>query len=459
MGGLLNALNIGKTSLLTNQEAINITGNNISNVNTPGYSRESPVLSGYPSLNMNGFVVGQGAKVDQITRDHDILLSRQIQDKSAGYGEANAQTTPLSSLEGIVNISDTSLGSQIDNFFSSWQQLSSDPGSSAARSAVISSGQSLARSFNTISTSLSSERAGINQTLLGKIDTVNSQLKQVAQLNKDIATVEATGQKDLAARDQRDTLLEQLSTTLGTTSLEGKDGSVSVILPGGMSLVQGDQAMSLKGVEVNGDVQVKLTNGSTTLDPGSNGFGGEFAGLLNMRDQVIPGVQDHIDKLAYSLATQVNGQHQAGMGLDGVAGRDFFTQPATQAGAAASLAVALTDPAQVAAGTSASTGDNSNVLKIAAMGQQPLVDGQDTFSGFYGGIAANVGTLVQQNQLDSSGNNDALTQLKNLRDSQSGVSIDEEMTNLMQYQKGFEASAKYLSTVNSMMDSIIGIVQ
>lgn len=459
MGGLLNALNIGKTSLLTNQKAIDITGNNISNVNTPGYSRESPVLSGYPSLDMNGFVVGQGVKIDQISRDHDILLAKQIQSKSASFGEADAQTTPLSNLEGIVGISDTSLGSQIDSFFGSWQDLASDPGSSTARAAVISAGQSLAQSFNTTASDLASARDGINQTLLAKIDTVNGQLQQVAQLNKDISTVESTGQKDVSARDQRDALLQQLSTTLGTTSLENQDGSVSVILPGGMSLVQGPQAMSLEGVTVNGDVQVKLTSGAATVDPGSDGLGGEFGGLLKLRDQVIPGVQDNIDKLAYTLATAVNTQHQAGTGLDGVTGKDFFTQPAAQSGAAASLAVALSDPSQVAAGTSSASGDNSNGLQIAAMGQQPLVDGQDTFSGYYAGIASQVGTSVQQNQLARNGNDDALTQLKNLRDSQSGVSIDEEMTNLMKYQKGFEASAKYLSTVNTMMDSIIGLVQ
>ncbi|BCR06605.1 flagellar hook-associated protein 1 [Desulfuromonas versatilis] len=457
MSGLVNALHVGKTSVLTSQKAIEVTGNNIANVNTPGYSRQTPVFSGYPTVNINGFVVGQGVKVENITRQHDVFLAKQINDKNATLGEETAKSTPLAEIERIISINEGGLASQIDAFFDSWQELSADPASTIARDAVIQGGQNLSRAFQSASNDLQRIRTNMDTALEARVEEVNLKLQQVADLNQRIASIESTGQSALSDRDTRDQLLTELSYTLGASYVENQGGMTSVMLPGGMPLVQDGTAMALQGVRVGGDLQLQLKVGSSVFDIGVDNLGGEFKGYLTVRDQLVPSLQGDLDKLAYNIATEVNTQHQAGVGLDGVGGRDFFAAPATESGSAWGLSVALSDPTQLAAGTTAATGDNTNVLEIAALGQKAIVNGTETFVGFYAGIASKVGLEVNQNELTRGGSDDALVQLQNLRDSSEGVSLEEEMINLIKFQKGFEASAKFLSTIDEMMDTLLTI--
>ncbi len=457
MSGLVSALNVGKTSVLTTQKAIEITGNNISNVNTPGYSRQMPILGGYPTVNMDGFVVGQGARIEDITRQHDIFIARQINDKSSTLGEEAAKATPLAEMERIVSISEDSLAGEINNFFDSWQELSSAPSNSIARDAVIQRGENLTRAFHSATNELQRIRGNMDVALEANIDDINLKLQEFADLNQRISNVESSGTTALSDRDRRDALLTDLSATLGVNSFETDSGMVQLILPGGLPLVQDSQAMSLLPDRSSGDLQIQLQVGTIIHDLPTGKFGGELKGLFTVRDELIPSVQADLDKLAYTIATEVNTQHQAGVGLDGVGGRDFFAPLAAEAGSAWGISVAISDGSQVAAGTTAATGDNTNVLQIAALGQAPVIDGTDTFVDFYSNIAAKVGLEVNQNNLTRGGSEDALVQLENLRDSQEGVSLEEEMINLIKFQKSFEASAKLLSTVDEMMDTLLSI--
>ncbi|MEZ4483725.1 MAG: flagellar basal body rod C-terminal domain-containing protein [Syntrophotaleaceae bacterium] len=183
-----------------------------------------------------------------------------------------------------------------------------------------------------------------------------------------------------------------------------------------------------------------------------------------MRDQLIPNLEGQLDKLAYTLASEVNAVHSSGSDLNGTSGTLFFDAPPSPAppaniwdGAANALSVAINDPDQVAAGLSSAPGDNTIALQIAELGNAKIVDGTDTLVGAYSRISAQVGLEAGQNELATTANEDTMTQLRNLRDGKVGVSLEEEMINLIQYQKGFEASAKFLSTVDEMMDTILTI--
>ena len=222
-------------------------------------------------------------------------------------------------------------------------------------------------------------------------------------------------------------------------------------------MVVDQYSYELNVTQVAGTMELGLQLGSQQVALSGAQVGGELRGILTVRDQIIPGVIDDLDKLAYTLADQVNQVHQLGTGLDGVGARDFFTPLALQAGAATSLAVALTDYSQVAAGLTSAPGDNSNALALSDLDSAPLVDGNQTFVAFYSQIASNLGMEISSNQLALSGSQDALTQLSNLRDSTVGVSLEEEMVNLIQYQKSFEAAAKFLTTVDDMMDTLLSI--
>lgn len=455
MSGLVNALNIGKTSLTTSQKAIEITGNNIANVNTPGYSRQSPVIAGHPSLNLKGFAVGQGVYVDQISREHDTFLDRELSNKNATLGEESGKAIPLEALERVFDISENGLAAEIDRFFDSWQNLSTNPGDVVSRNLVLQAGDSLTRAFQVTAEGIQQVRTNLDASLENKIDGINASLKEFASLNQRIANLEVRGQEALADRDRRDLLLQDISRSLGVKSLEAENGMASLFLPGGSPLVLDGQALELTGTFDPGGFTMEVQAETSTFKVGIDNLGGELRGMMNVREQTIPGLQSELDRLAHGLHTAVNSQHELGQGLDGVGGRAFFNPLGSQTDAASLLAVAVQDPSHVAAGRTSGPGDNTNALAIGGLGQNHLMDGKDTLSGFYAGLAGEVGLKVQQNTLTLGGTEDAMVQLQNLRDSRVGVSLEEEMINLLAYQKGFEASAKFLSTVDEMMDTLL----
>ena len=455
MGGGLNAaLNSGRTSLQTNQKAIEITGLNIANVNTPGYSRQAPNLTPYPALNMGDFFVGTGVTVGSIERSHDVFLDGQIKGKSSEVGLESSMSNPLAEIERSISIGEGSLSDELDQFFDSWRQLSTNPGGEVERQMVLQRGGLIANAFRNVYDETQQVRKNINNTLTSQIDGVNLRLDEVAQLNNRISALETTGQDANSDRDRRDLLLKELSGMLGVTTFETANGNATVTLPNGMPLVEGTSITHLEGYTSGNDTQLRLVFGSTTIDLDRTALGGEFRGLYEVRDVMIPDVVNRLDQLAYTFADEVNILHQAGTGLDGVAGRDFFVPPAAVAGTASSLGMNITTTGEVAAGTSSAPGDNTNSLSILQLEQQQTL-GNDTFVSYYGKIAAVVGVEANRNRQAIQGAEDSLVQLQNLRDGIDGVSIEEEMINLLQYQKGFEASAKFLATVDEMMATLL----
>jgi len=477
MGGLVNALNSARTSLEVNQKSIEIVGNNISNVNTEGYSRQKAEFETYPSVNFGDFFIGQGVKISDVKREHDVFIEQQIQEKSVDYGYQDAITRPLSELERIFNVTEDNLSTDIDNFFDSWQELTADPSDVVQRNNVILQGQVLSTSFNNAINDLNSTKEDINNTILSKLDEVNSQLQEVADLNDRIYTIEIHGQTANSARDQRDVLAKKLAESLGAISYEDGNGMLTVSLPGGLPLVQGIMPMSISADLSGTDMTLQLHAGGVTRDLDTDHLGGAFQGLVEMRDSFIPDLTADLDKLAYELSVQVNLQHEAGGALDSSTGNAFFSTPpnyvasppgpaptATEYdGAARSISVVITDPSKIAAGAAPASGetvapgDNSNALTISNIGDTYLIDNTDSFTSLYGKIAAKVGVESNQNQLSLKGAQDALDQLENFRDGIVGVSLEEEMINLIQYQRGFQSSAKYLTTVDDMMSTVLNI--
>ena len=457
MGGILTALNSGKTGLFASQKAIEVTGNNINNVNTEGYSRQKIELSPYPALDLNGFFIGHGVKVSGIVREHDAFLTSQLQTKNVSLGEETGKADSLTELERVFNIGEQNLATVIDRFFAAWQTLAANPGSTVERNMVIQQGGILANAFHSTSAELDSIRSDTIDSIVAKTADINRKLQTIADLNQQISGIAATGLQANSLLDQRDLLLNELAYSLGVRSYDEGNNMVSVQLPGGLSLVQGGSALTLKATQAGNDIQLTLTSGATTLNLKSSDLGGEFKGMLYMTDEYIPALLDNLDKLAYTISNSVNTQHQAGVGLDNIGARDFFTPLALQQNASRNISVDITDSNQIAAGASSASGDNTNAMLLTALGAANLIDGTDTFTGFYGRMAADLGIDASQNKLTLSGTEDSILQLQNLRDSRVGVSLEEEMINLIRYQKSFEASAKLLSTVEEMMTTILMI--
>lgn len=484
MGGLFTALNAGKTSLSVNQKSIEIIGNNISNVNTEGYSRQSAELNPYPSMNFGGFFIGQGVIVSDISRDHDTFVTNMLQEKSIEYGLQDGQTRALSELERIFPIGEENISTEVNRFFDSWQELSANPSGLVERDIVIQRGELLSEKFNNTTDDLNKVKDNINDSIISKIDNVNSQITEVAELNSRIFTIEIQGQTANSARDRRDMLAKELASSLGVQTYYDSKGMMAVQLPGGLPLVQGTIPMEIEAVQNGNELDLVLHTGGVTRPLGLNNLGGEFEGLVSIRDVFIPSVQDDLDRLAYEIIESVNLLHggnptfgnpgggPGGAGLDSSTGIDFFTPvnplpppPASDPwrDAARNMSVSITDSSQVAAAQvptppdSVAPGDNRNALLLSNIGEDYLIDGKDNFSAYYGKLTAKVGVESNQNSLALGGAEDAVIQLQNLRDGLSGVSLDEEMINLIQFQRGFESSAKFLATIDEMMGSLIDL--
>lgn len=554
--GLAAALNTGKTSLFTNQKAIEIAGNNIANVNTEGYSRQKAVFSDFPSLKSGSFFVGQGVKITDITREYDVFVNEQLLDKSQLLGGEDAKATPLAELERVFSVGEDNLATEIDRFFDAWQELSTNPSGQVERDIVVQRGELLASSFNSVARDLDNVSANINEIVLSEVDGVNLMLTQVADLNTRIQTIEANGQSANSFRDQRDMLLQDLTYTLGIQSYEEPTGAVNIQLPGGLPLVQSGTALQLEAISKGDDLSLQLNIGDSEFEISGKNLGGKFEGLFELRDEFIPSLKQDLDLTAYEMVQTVNALHAQGTGLDGSTGVAFFNNPgnhtsqsyadpdlatafnagdinvtvngvqntiafpnpgpgpgslndlattinAAGVGVTASvteqddgssvliltpdtpgqsiqldmadiggaysapefsmpnlsdlISMSLQDTTKIAAGNSSAPGDNTNALDISALKDANAVNGEDTFVSFYGKMAARVGIEAGQNRLSQSGAQDSLTQLKNMRDGNAGVSIEEEMINLIKFQRGFEASAKLLSTVDEMMVTVLDI--
>ncbi len=471
MGGLFSALNAARTSLEVNQKSIEIVGNNISNINTEGYSRQSAELTTYPSVNFGDFFVGQGVKVSDVKRDHDVFTTNQLRDKIVEFGLHNGQTQSLSELERIFNVTEENIATDTDRFFDAWQELSASPSDLVLRDIVIQRGELLSTNFVNTTNDLDTVSQNLNDSIVSKVDTINSQIEEIAALNETIFTIEVRGQTANSARDKRDELAKELASTLGAEAYESPNGMLSVQLPGGLPLVQGNEAMTLEAITGGATLDLVLHAGGVTRSIGLNNLGGEFEGLVELRDVFIPSLENDLDRLAYEISSQVNYQHALGVGLDGSTGLNFFSGPAavsttpppplpaTYANAARNMSVVISDSSQIAAGTltPVAPGDNTNALIISNIGETYLIDGSDDFNSYYGKMTSEVGIRSNQNKLSLEGAEDAVIQLENLRDGLSGVSLEEEMIDLIVYQRGFESSAKFLSTVDEMMTSLINL--
>ncbi len=476
MAGLFNSLNAARTSLEVNQKSIEVVGNNISNVNTEGYSRQYTELTPYPSMNFGDFFVGQGVKVSDVSRDHDVFIQNQLVDKSSDLGFQSAQSRPLAELERILTVTEDNLATDIDQFFDSWQELSASPSDLVLRDIVIQRGDLLSTNFNGIVNDLNTVQDNINDSLISKVGDVNSKLTEIADLNERINNIEVNGQSANTARDRRETLARELAISIGAQSYYANNGMLTVQLPGGLPLVQSNSAMSLVTNTVGAQVNIELVAGGTTRTLSEKSLGGEFEGLLYLRDSFIPDLETDLDKLAYEISVQVNTQHSAGAGLDSVSGRNFFVDPPNLGAApptdpwldaARGIAVQVTLAEEIAAASAPAApgppttliapGDNRNALILADLDESYLIGGIDNFNSFYGKMTSRVGIETNQNALSMQGAEDAVVQLENLRDSLVGVSLEEEMIDLIQFQRGFESSAKFLTTIDEMMDTVLSI--
>jgi len=458
---LNSVLQIGASGLSAYQTAISVTGENISNVNTAGYSRQTAVLETAPQSSSGGLSLGNGVSVVSIQRSYDAVLQKELANAQTDQGYDTTKSTALQEIEPSFNeVSTDGLGTSISNFFNSWQDLTSNPAGTAERQAVLTAAQNLADNFNSVSTTLSNAITSQNTSLVTLTDSINQNLTSIAQLNNQIKVIDQSGGDSNELKDQRDQKIQDLAQQIGITYTENSDGTTDVrYADSGAALVTGSQAgsFSLTTNATTGLYDVNLTAAGDTTAATVSPTTGTLGATLDLRDTVIPGYQSQLDTLATTIATKVNAQQQAGYDLNGTAGIALFSSGTS----AATIAVnsAITGTSQIAASSSASsTGDSNNALAMADLANDTTTMSGSTFSDYYTSMVTQVGQDVATSKNNVTQDTAYSNQLSTLRESNSGVSLDEELVNLTKYQKSYQASAKLITTVTDMMDTVLGLI-
>lgn len=447
MGGLNTTLNIGVQALGVTEAALNAASNNIANANTPGYTREEPLLTENPESITDGQVTGGGVTLDGLQSVRDELLNLQIQQQTSAQNSADTVSSSLQQVENYFSTTGNDIGTELSAFSSALTELSASPNSTSVQQNVLSAGQNLASAFNTTANGLTTAQSSADAQVSQTVSQINSLTTRIAQLNGQVSQLTAAGQDGGTVQDQRDELVQQLSALTGVSVATSSDGE-TITTGNGTPLVLGDKSFDLQTTTgANGFQQVEDSNGNNIT---SSISGGTLGGAIEVRDQTIPGILNQLNTLASDFATSFNAAQAKGYDSNGNAGQNFFTVPTgTTTGAAASISVALTSSSQIAISSDAASGSNGNVANLSDVLTTPLASGQTPVDA-YSSLVFQVGNAESNASSQSTAIGDNLTSLTNQQGSISAVSVDEETTNLIRYQTAYEAAARIVSTIQQL---------
>ena len=445
---LMRSLEIGKQGLAAQQAAITTAGHNIANLSTPGYARQRVQLS---SSSMQA--LPSGVTLDGILQIRDQFLDRHLLQQTQELSRWQASNQWLQQVEGLfMTDGEAPLSTALGRFWDSWQDLANDPTSEAARETVVQRGQSLTFEIQTLYQRLNDIPERINQQVSLHVHQINSTLERVATLNRSIAVAEADGQSANDLRDERAQLVHQLAEKMNVEAIESPDNVYSLSVSG-VELLRGEQVSPISVAQEVRDGQPRLAvvQGSGEELPITSG---ELAGLFEVRDDIVPELRERLNTLTQSLIEDVNAIHRTGYGLEYQTGLDFFSGTDSS-----NIQVAVT-AAQVATSSSASSlSDNTVALDVAQLRVAGQVGEQGSnYEDFFDDLVTRVGMLTQEANRFEENQARLVDSLKTQQQSVSSVSLDEEMTTLIQFQRAYEASARYLSTVDELLQSVIGMV-
>lgn len=466
-------LEIARRALLTHQRALDVVAHNIANAATPGYVRREPVLAateGFVVETGAGFkrpgTVGTGVEVARIKRVFDGFLESRIRQSGVTLGLWEGRHDALSQVEAIFGEpSDVGLADALNKFFAAWDELAKRPESIPVRTALVEEAKTLAAFFNQTTRGLRDLARDLDEGITTRIDEINSLASEIAAQNREIVRITAIGNDPADLKDKRDLAIARLSRLISIRAFEVVGGSV-VIEVGSTELVRGDSVNELNftsGTPLGEPIpagEVEASRVSWSDDGGPVDIrGGEVGGLLQVRNGDLPTYYKDVENLIKALRDEINALHTAGFGLDGSQGAEFYLyDDATRVLSVSSVLDpdASGDVSRVAASKTGEAGDGANALAIASLKDALTMSGGTvSFRGFYQQTIANLGTDARQAAYMVQVHEATLHQYTNNKDNLSGVAIDEEVANLMRYQRAYEAAARLATVIDQMLDTLI----
>lgn len=469
MAGTFLGIEIGKRALMAHQRALDVTGHNVANANTPGYTRQVAILRATPSMDAppHGHV-GTGVDVIQVRRMHDAFTQIQLLQEDASLGYWQEMASRIGQVERfLMEPTESGIGQALDWFWEAWNELSKRPESIPEREVVLERARGVADAFRQTRQQLYELQLDLNRQIEVHVQEVNTLASRIAQLNKEIARVVRLGQQPNDLMDQRDQLLRELAGFVGFTIEDGKDGQISVRM-GDHMLVDEDRVYQLTTVPEQfpsepgpGQPQFNAVRVVWAADGASANLGAsKLRAMVELRDTHIQAWIDELDALASALIESVNGLHEVGFDLEGDEGQAFF-----YGDGAWNIRLELSDPKRIAAAdsnvknpdgsTGPQPGNGKQAALIAELARSDLGSLKMTADEAIGALLAHVGSRGQEAQVRVESQTVLLNHLEDQRASVSGVSLDEELTNMLRFEHAYAAASRVLTAVDSMLEQLI----
>jgi len=482
MGLGFGSLEIARTGMYVNERGLNVTGHNLANVNTPSYVRQQATICDSRYMNIGGgFQVGLGASVEQIRQIRYQYLDDMYRKENATLGYWEARNRTFEEIEAIIGEPmEDGLQSVLNKFWDSWQELSKDPSSLTVRALVKQRAEALIYKMNHLDSQLSKLQDDLNTKIFECIDEINSIGEQLVELNQIIAKYEVNGEQANDYRDQRNNLLDRLSYLVNIDVREMQDGQVSVTI-NGYYLVYGSRHTKLYAEEKTKgsglyvpkfegvDKELKIGDGALK---GLMESRGDALGILpdktdtsiNLEGNIISELRQQLNTLAKFIFNEVNKLHKSGKTMNpepNNQGEDFFVlaNPNRPLGMGnIKLNDNLSDLNNIVASQTGDYGDNTIALKIANIRNEATINvdaGVVSMDDYYQAIIQEIGNVAGYTKSIYEGQEKLVQSADNFRQSVSGVSMDEEMTNLMRYKFAYNASARTINVIDEMIKTII----
>ena len=465
MGTISSAMSIISGALDADQAALSVVAGNVANANTTGYTEEQPVFQENSPVTINGTAYGDGVTETGAQSMRDRVLEGRIDQQQQMESASTARLQALNTMQSLFTPdsgSSTStagdIGNDITSFFNTFSTLEGNATSNPDRQAVLSAAQTMAGDVSNAANALGQQQQALDQEAVSVAGQVNSLTSALAQLNHQIMS--ASPDADAGTlEDQRQSDLSQLSQLIGINQITTEDNGLTVTTASGQVLVSQNNSYQITTGKGNGVTQFYIGTANVTSDLESGG--GELGGYLTARDGDIPTALSALDNLAYTIETTVNAQNNTGTDLNGNAGADIFAEPAQVAGSAQSMAVTMTDPNGIAAaapGAAADSGDNSNVVALAALG----TTGQTQLGGlapnsYYSDFVTALGSTTSGVQTENTAQTASVTQLTTQRNSLSQVNLNDEASSLTNLERSYQAASQFFTILDAVMASALNL--
>ncbi len=452
---LISLLSIARTALLTHQRAMDVTGHNVANAMTPGYTRQRLDLVASTPMNTPLGTIGRGVTDSGVSRVRDRFLDAGVRRESGLFGRSDTLGSFLGQVEAAINEpSDFGVTAALDGMLNAFSELATDPSSSVHRGLVLQHAGRFVQQVQRLDTEIAQASSDAVAMMRTTVEEVNRLSSEIGALNEQILAAGGPTQSAPDLADQRDLVIDRLSELIDVRVLERADGTLGV-LAGSTLLVDGPHVQQLEvRTLAGGGIGVGVQSGAD-VDPRS----GRLQGLVEFTNNEVPSFRSQLDSFVAAVVTEVNAIHQTGFTATGVTGTDFFA-----AGGLTAQTLSLTPAVQasgdaIAAGGTAAAGDGDVALRIAGLRASPVAAlGGRSLGEFYSGTVASFGVTVQDAIQTSTAHRTLLERGHAQRSSANGVSVDEEMVWLIAQQQAFAAATRLVTVADEMVTELLRMV-